>query len=256
MDVIIFGGQSNMQGQTEGLPTENAPVEGAREYRFLTDELKPLAHPVGEDVCFEKWLAAAHEGGGSLVPAFCRAYVKATGREVVAIHAAKGSTTLAEWQRGTQHFYHAERKILAGLRKARETGTVDRVYYVWLQGESDAMIYTTEEEYYEGLLRYKNTVKAEFGVEKFGIIRVGYFVCNAPWLEDEGSVEVRALRDEAIMRAQERAAETDGDFAMLTRLTKTLSRDPEYINPRACGHYNNKAMELLGAAAGEALAKL
>lgn len=155
MDVIIFGGQSNMQGQTEGLPTENAPVEGAREYRFLTDELKPLAHPVGEDVCFEKWLAAAHEGGGSLVPAFCRAYVKATGREVVAIHAAKGSTTLAEWQRGTQHFYHAERKILAGLRKARETGTVDRVYYVWLQGESDAMIYTTEEEYYEGLLRYK-----------------------------------------------------------------------------------------------------
>ena len=31
MDIIIFGGQSNMQGQTEGLPTENAPVQGALE---------------------------------------------------------------------------------------------------------------------------------------------------------------------------------------------------------------------------------
>lgn len=256
MDVIIFGGQSNMQGQTEGLPEVNEPVEGAWEYRLIEDELKPLAHPVGEDVCFEKWLAAASQGGGSLVPAFCRAYVKATGRKVTAIHAARGSTTLAEWQRGTQHFYHAKRKILAGLRKVEETDTIDRIYYVWLQGESDAIIYTTEDEYYEGLIRYKNTLKAEFGVEKFGIIRVGYFACNAPWLESEGTVEERALRDEAIMRAQDRAVETDGDFAILTRLAATMSKDPTYINPHACGHYNNKGMEILGTAAGEALAKL
>ena len=50
MDIIIFGGQSNMQGQTEGLPQENEPVAGALEYRYLTDECIPLQHPVGEDV--------------------------------------------------------------------------------------------------------------------------------------------------------------------------------------------------------------
>ena len=49
MDILIFGGQSNMQGQTEGLPENNAPVQGALEYRVKTDELIPLQHPVGED---------------------------------------------------------------------------------------------------------------------------------------------------------------------------------------------------------------
>ena len=47
MDIIIFGGQSNMQGQTEGLPQDNALVQGALEYRYLTDEFIPLLHPVG-----------------------------------------------------------------------------------------------------------------------------------------------------------------------------------------------------------------
>ena len=37
MDVIIFGGQSNMQGQTECLPQENIPVQGAVEYRYNTN---------------------------------------------------------------------------------------------------------------------------------------------------------------------------------------------------------------------------
>ena len=37
MDVIIFCGQSNMQGQTEGLPEVNEAVYGALEYRALTN---------------------------------------------------------------------------------------------------------------------------------------------------------------------------------------------------------------------------
>ena len=45
MDVIIFGGQSNMQGQTESLPENNAPVQGALEYRYKTNELVSLQHP-------------------------------------------------------------------------------------------------------------------------------------------------------------------------------------------------------------------
>lgn len=31
MDILIFGGQSNMQGQTEGLPQDNAPAEIAKQ---------------------------------------------------------------------------------------------------------------------------------------------------------------------------------------------------------------------------------
>ena len=70
MDMIIFGGQSNMQGQTEALPTPNEPVTGAIEYRMATDTLIPLSHPVGEDLRTDA-LLGAHEGHGSLIPAFC-----------------------------------------------------------------------------------------------------------------------------------------------------------------------------------------
>ena len=56
------------------------------------------------------------------------------------------------------------------------------------------------------------------------------------------------------MCAQERAVETDPDFTMLTRLCTELSMKPEYINPTASGHYNNAALELIGTAAGEAMA--
>lgn len=38
MDTLIFGGQSNMQGQTERL-SENAVVDGAYKYRLLTDRV-------------------------------------------------------------------------------------------------------------------------------------------------------------------------------------------------------------------------
>ena len=48
MDLIFFGGQSNMEGQTEGVPLDTAPVDGALEYRYKTREYVPLAHPVGE----------------------------------------------------------------------------------------------------------------------------------------------------------------------------------------------------------------
>ncbi|MBR3895125.1 MAG: hypothetical protein IKJ35_08280 [Clostridia bacterium] len=47
MDVIIFSGQSNMQGQSERL-SENDVVNDAYEYKWLTDELLPLQNPVGK----------------------------------------------------------------------------------------------------------------------------------------------------------------------------------------------------------------
>ena len=49
MDVTIFGGQSNMQGQTESLPANNAPAQGALECRYKTNELVSLSlqHPDG-----------------------------------------------------------------------------------------------------------------------------------------------------------------------------------------------------------------
>ena len=243
MDMIIFGGQSNMQGQTEALPTPNEPVTGAIEYRMATDTLIPLSHPVGEDLRTDA-LLGAHEGHGSLIPAFCRAYIAASGREVVAVHASKGSTTLSDWAPGSRHYEAARDKVLSAIDAVRAAGhTVDRIRYVWLQGESDALKHTAEDTYLADLIAYKNALKRDLGIGVFGIIRVGYFSKNH-------------AEDEAIMRAQERAAADDADFVMLTRICAKLSLDPFYLNPHAAGHYNNLAMERIGETAGAALARV
>ena len=48
MDIIIFGGQSNMQGESESRTP--GVVAHAYEYRFLDDTIVPLENPVGEDI--------------------------------------------------------------------------------------------------------------------------------------------------------------------------------------------------------------
>lgn len=243
MDLLIFGGQSNMQGETEALPDPNPVVEGALEYRYLTDSLVPLCHPVGEDVG-ESDLLMAHKGHGSLIPAFCRAYVSLSGREAVAVHVAKGSTTLSQWLLGTHRYGAARDKMLAAIRKVRALGAeIGRIYYVWLQGESDALKKTEEDDYLRMLVEYKNALKADVGIDAFTIIRVGYFSKDH-------------TLDEAIMRAQERAAADDPDFVMLTRICATLSLDPAYLNPFVAGHYSNKGMDRIGETAGAVLARL
>lgn len=51
MDIIIFGGQSNMQGQTECM-SEDMIVSNAFEYLYLDDDMVPLKNPVGENITY------------------------------------------------------------------------------------------------------------------------------------------------------------------------------------------------------------
>ena len=100
MDVIIFSGQSNMQGQSECL-SENGIVNDAYEYKWLTDALVPLQNPVGENITYSmdqgydftpktsltSWLAehalgAACYGNTNLVPSFCRTYTDSSRRRI------------------------------------------------------------------------------------------------------------------------------------------------------------------------------
>ena len=257
MDVIIFSGQSNMQGQTEGLPCNNEPVEGALEYRRVGDTVIPLCHPVGEELGgLDKHTFGSYQGGGSLIPAFCRAYVKKTGKKVMAIHVARGSTTIAEWQKGTQRYYAIADKIRRGIKKAEELDGVGKIYFVWLQGESDAIIGTETDKYLQFLTQLKNDLKADFAIDKFGIIKVGYFFCVSSWHAHVSTYEAKRVCDEKIMTAQELAVEKDSDFVMLTRSCPIYTQDEKYINPDASGHYNNATMDLIGEEAGTALGAL
>ena len=252
MDVIIFAGQSNMQGQSERLV--DFCVENCFEYKYLTDSLVPLCDPVGEfikkdgsegwglhkDVPLKEelsqWLEEHAVGGTaygctSLVPAFCKAYK----RPAVAVHCAKGSTVIAQWQKGQPCFEIMLKKAKSAIKKVQP----QHIYFVWLQGESDAIAANSAEYYLEKLTLLKNDLKKELGIEKFGIIRVGRFTKDA--------------RDDKIIKAQDEACDKDRDFLMLTTVASDMHLVAEYMNKSVGGHYSAKGLMQLGTLAGKAL---
>lgn len=250
MDVLIFMGQSNMQGSTGELCTE-PPANGVYEYRYLTNETVPLVSPVGEELG-DGLLAASALGNGSLVPYFCNAYAKKVACEIVAVHAAKGNTNIDEWQNGSERFQVAVDKIVSGLKKAKKA---DRVFIVWLQGESDALRFLPKEEYKKKLIALKNDLKKHFSFDKFCIIRTGYFAAYADWIP--GTFREKEAADEQIMAAQEEVAKEYEEFVVLTDITKQLSVDTRFLNPKEYGpHYNNAGMKIIGNEAGSALAEI
>lgn len=266
VDIIIFGGQSNMQGQSERL-SECEAVDGALEYRLLTDTLVPLKNPVGEFIrkdgtegysffiqqiktehleMLKEWVAAhalagASNGYTNLVPSFCREYIKATGSSVIAVHAAKGSTEIGEWLPGSSGYEVLCKKASGAILKAKESFKIGRILFVWLQGESDALKGNSKAYYKDSLFTLAEALRRDIGVEKFGIIRVGRFV------HDERDLEIIAAQDEACIESP--------IFTMLTTLATEFSEMPEYINPNAKGHFNAKGLEDIGRAAGYALGK-
>lgn len=254
-DIILFLGQSNMQGQTEKL-SETVAVENAFEYKYLTDQLVPLKNPTGESITKDlkegflltdmndlgRWLSLhalgmSSHGNTNMLPEFCREYIKQSGRQVVAVHAAKGSTKISFWL--TDGYNAIVQKTLGAINKVGKEN-VSGVYCVWLQGESDALSSTTTEDYMSALIEFKNRLKCDVGLEKFGIIKVGAFAMDG--------------RDDAIFKAQEQACEEDSDFVMVTRITEKLLAEPKCLNPDAFGHYGSYGQEVLGRSAGKNLA--
>lgn len=242
-DILIFSGQSNMQGQTECDPHDE-PVEGISEYRLLIDSFVPLKNPVGEDI--GELLLASHLGHGSLVPYFAESYCAVSGRKAVCVHAAKGATVISQWLPSREE---GKERYAALLKKAKgcfekTTDEIGNVFFVWLQGESDALAGTTEDDYLAMLRELIADLKKDLGITAFMIIKVGYFA----------SMFGRKDADEAIMRAQERAAE-EGTAFMLTDVATELSREEKNLNPDAAGHFNNASMKIIGRIAGENAAK-
>ncbi len=256
-DVILFAGQSNMQGQSEAL-ADDAPVPSAYEYKWLSDRLVPLRDPAGEDIAYDgrpgfpfenkraaEWhrstvLAGAAYGHSTLIPPFCRAYTGLTGRPVIAVPVAKGATQAADWLPGTPGYEFLVKKAAGACRRTAERFGVGRVCAVWLQGESDAIASVSEEVYRERLAALGAALRADVGLARFGIIRVGNFTNDA--------------RDGAIQRAQDAICEADPLFLMLTRRATDLNAAPECMNPHAAGHFSALGLSLLGEEAAVRLA--
>ena len=261
-DIIVFGGQSNMQGQSEAL-TEDREVRGAFEYRLLSDTLVPLKNPVGEDVKYDgscgyryfdnidakEWLkehvlGSSCCGHTNLVPEFCREYVKTAGRGAVAVHAAKGSTEIDDWMKGTPGYEFIVKKTLSAANALKRAGqSQGRIFFVWLQGESDAIFSKPMEEYKTKLFDLADGLKADMGLERFGIIEVGRFTNDA--------------RDDEIINAQEAAAKERPEmFVILTDHAKKMGGEPGMMRSDIAGHYSAAGLEVLGREGGRKLGEV
>ena len=244
-----------MQGQSETL-SEHDIVKDAYEYKWLTDELVPLQNPVGENITYsmdqgyevtpetriplwlkEHALGAACYGNTNLVPSFCRTYTDITKRQVLAVHAAKGSTRISEWLPEAPIYDVLIRKARGAIQKVNP----ERTFFVWLQGESDAIASVAKDDYKADLHVLCDALKADLGINLFGIIRVGRFT------NDD--------RDLEIISAQDEICREDEDFVMLTDIATELNQKDEYMNPNIKGHYNAKGLELLGCEAAKTLGK-
>lgn len=259
VDVIFFSGQSNMEGETECL-LDDSVIEGAVEYRYLTDSLIPLHGYAGENLLYGmkegysctpdvdacKWIddhITGCPGGGhtNMVPQFCKNYIAVTGAKVAAVHIAKGASEIKFWMPGNPGWDALCIKGHAGLDKIKEQYEIRHLSFVWLQGESDAILGHTKEYYKQTVAEFAELLKNEFDMEVFGMIRVGRFLGDR--------------RDDAIIAAQDEICDENEMFLMLSTSATKLNEMEEYMNPFAHGHYSAKGQEYLGKEAGTALGK-
>lgn len=259
-DIIIFAGQSNMQGQSECL-SENEIVENAYEYKLIDNELTLLKNPVGENITYEKehgfefskntnqntWLenhvtGSSCYGHTNLVPEFVRAYIGDTMQKTVVVHIAKGSTQISDWMPSAPGYEIIKEKSLAAIRKVREENYLPRkIFFVWLQGESDAIAGNSKSYYKARLIELSDALNKDLHIDKFCIIRVGRFT------NDE--------RDMEIINAQDEICNENEGFIMISKNAIELNKEPAYMNPLVSGHYSSEGLEKLGREAGLELKK-
>ena len=238
-DLILFMGQSNMSGA--GGNAEEAPelIGGAGyEYRAITqpEELCVLVEPFGENEHKEGFLddSGLIPRNGSLVTAFVNAYYGQTKERVVAVSASRGSARISSFNN-----YLLE-DVIERLENAKRVMTEQKVnirhiYMVWLQGETDAYLEVSEEEYIGEMQKMLFTLQP-YGVERCFLIQIGNGICDGI-----------AFDSTIIQKAQETLCETDENFVLVSTLGKTLS-EPPYMEDGI--HFTQQALNILGEDAG------
>ena len=240
-DLILFMGQSNMSGAGGNAAEAPELKKGAGyEYRAITqpDELCVLEEPFGVNEHKEGFLddRGLIERGGSLATAFVNAYYQQTKERVVAVSASRGSAQISSFNR-----YLVE-DVIERLEGAKQTMMsqgvhIRHIYMVWLQGETDAYVGTTCDEYIGGMQKLLHTLQP-YGVEKCFLIQIG----NAVMAGD-------VVDTTYIQAVQENLCAGDENFILVSTLPKEIS-EPPYMEDGI--HFTQAGLNLIGEDAGNA----
>ena len=241
-DLILFMGQSNMSGA--GGDAAQAPelIKGAGyEYRAITEPetLCVLTEPFGENEHKEGYLDDREllTRGGSLVTSFVNAYYKETGERVVAVSASRGSARISSFNN-----YLVE-DVIERLENAKrvmmqEGVNIRHIYMVWMQGETDAYLGITKEQYMGEMQKLLHTLQP-YGVEKCFVIQIG-----------NGMYDGVAFDTAAMQGIQEELCAADENFVLISTLARTIS-EPPYMEDGI--HFTQQGLNLIGEDAGKTM---
>lgn len=243
-DLILFMGQSNMSGAGGNAAEAPELIRGAGyEYKAITqpDALCVLKEPFGELEHKEGFLDDSPflTRGGSLVTAFVNAYYQQTKERVIAVSASRGSAQISSFNR-----YLAE-DVIERLEGAKTVMTeqgvnIRHIYMVWFQGETDAYVGTTSDEYVGGMQKLLFTLQP-YGVEKCFVIQIGNVVMDGETIDTS-----------YIQTVQENLCAGDENFILVSTLPKQIS-EPPYMEDQI--HFTQAGLNLIGEDAGTAAGK-
>ena len=246
-DLIMFMGQSNMAGRGDSAKAILCPIEAGWEYRPVTapDTLFPIAEPFGRQENRPGGIDDKDKKSGGLVSAFAESYYRQCGRQLIAVSASEGGTSIAQW---------LERLLpdaLSRLKQAKafmeKQGTPpERILVIWCQGETDADHDLSAEQYSESFLKIWRQLKAA-GAEHCFVIQIGHFnYLLHPEGRNGADGETLDRRYGVIRQAQQQLCESRED------LTLAASLEPYLQLMKDSFHYHQEAYNQVGEEAGRA----
>lgn len=238
VELIIFAGQSNMAGRGTAALAPKITKAQAWEFRAVSDPTKlyPLTEQFGY---LENNPAGIWEPGmktGSMVTSFVETYLNDSEKNVVALSASKGGSSILEWQPGTPYY----RDLLERIHKAKNWLTqagcqIERVTFFWLQGETDGDLKRTTEEY-QGLATTFFKRLLEKDVDEIFVLEIGN------------------QRDEPDLYLPIRQVQKNlGTLERVTWVPTSLANMRESGHMIDLFHYDQYAYNLLGAEVAQAL---
>ncbi len=247
VDVVLFTGQSNMVGRETEIREVEIPKGYAYEYKYADNHLSELKNPVGETIGDGDGQLEI-SSGSSIVPKFCLEYVRATGRRIVAVHAAHGGRSISFFV-GNQPMYNSivakYRACLNYLNKSRRY-KVGRCFYVMFQGETDTLS-TSCQDYKSRYLNFHNALKSEFGFSFGALLQTGLDVKSI----NDGTVVLTSEEDVArIATAKAELARENDDIIMINvKAMNYHNKRPDYMLGDRYGlvHYNGAGLTEIAA---------
>lgn len=153
---------------------------------------------------------------------------------MVAVSASRGSAQISSFNN-----YLVE-DVIERLENAKrvmmeQQVNIRHIYMVWFQGETDAYLATTSDQYIGGMQQLLYTLQP-YGVEKCFVIQIGNVIMGEEVIDTS-----------YIQSVQENLCETDENFIMASTIAKTIS-EPPYMEDGI--HFTQQGLNLIGEDAG------